>query len=396
MGELRCQTQTDESDFNKYVKIIEPIPSLDNLNIGFIGFGLIGGSIARALKKACPSIKLIAYDYRQNPPSSELQEALFDQILDAVTFSLEKDFTECDLIFLCAPVLSNINYLQKLKPIIKKDCILTDVGSVKGNIHKEVEKLNLQKQFIGGHPMTGSEKTGYRNSYALLMENAYYILTPTDQTPQDKVDLLYHLVQEIGSIPILLDAQEHDEITAAISHVPHIIAAQLVNLVKNSDDKAEKMRMLAAGGFKDITRIASSSPIMWQNICLTNADSIKALLDSYIESLKKVSLSLSEMDQDYLFEIFDTAKDYRNSIPNTSKGIIQKVHEIYMDIKDEAGAIATIATLLAVNQISIKNIGIIHNREFEEGVLRIEFYEEESKDKAAILLKDYNYNLYLR
>ncbi len=396
MGEQRCQTQTDQSDFRKDGKAQNPIYHLDKLTIGFIGFGLIGGSIAKALKRVSPTIKLIAYDYRENTPSSQLQEALFDQILDTVTFSLEKDFTECDIIFLCAPVLSNIKYLQKLKPIIKKDCILTDVGSVKSNIHKEAEKLNLQEQFIGGHPMTGSEKTGYRNSYALLMENAYYILTPTDQTPKDKVDLLYHLVQQIGSIPVLLDAKEHDKITAAISHVPHIIAAQLVNLVRISDDKAEKMRSLAAGGFKDITRIASSSPIMWQNICLTNADSIKALLDCYIEALKKVSVSLSERDSDYLLEIFETAKDYRDSIPNTSKGIIQKIHEIFMDIKDEAGAIATITTLLAVNQISIKNIGIIHNREFEEGVLRIEFYEEESKDKAAILLKDYNYNLYLR
>lgn len=368
---------------------------ISDFKIGFIGFGLIGGSIARALKKVNPRVTLIAYDHNSNNSNTDLQAALSDKNLDTIIHSLE-DFTDCNIIFLCAPVLANITYLSKLKPIINADCILTDVGSVKGNIHKEVERLDLEANFIGGHPMTGSEKTGYHNSYALLLENAYYILTPTSKVTKDKVDSLIALTRQIGSIPIILDPKEHDTITAAISHVPHIIAAQLVNLVRNSDDNAEKMRTLAAGGFKDITRIASSSPIMWQNICLTNASSIKKLLDRYIESLQEVSNALSLGDAEYLYDLFDIAGEYRSSIPNTAKGILEKIYEIYLDITDEAGAIATIATQLAVNQISIKNIGIIHNREFEEGVLRIEFYDQESADKAVDVLNHFHYNLYVR
>jgi prephenate dehydrogenase len=210
------------------------------------------------------------------------------------------------------------------------------------------------------------------------------------------VSAFYHLVEKMGSIPILLDANEHDDITAAISHVPHIIAAQLVNLVRESDDEAEKMRALAAGGFKDITRIASSSPVMWQNICLTNSPEIKRLLDRYIKSLQEASEALSDMNGEYLYQMFDTAGEYRSSIPNKSIGIMRKLFEIYLDIIDEAGAIATIATLLASNQISIKNIGIIHNREFEEGVLRIEFYDEQAQTKAIALLARYNYRIYER
>jgi prephenate dehydrogenase len=267
---------------------------------------------------------------------------------------------------------------------------------VKGNIHEAVAELQMEEQFIGGHPMTGSEKTGYHNSYALLLENAYYILTPTSKTPEENRNLLYHLVERMGSIPILLEAKEHDEITAAISHVPHIIAAQLVNLVRESDDKAEKMRVLAAGGFKDITRIASSSPIMWQDICLTNAPVIKRSLDRYIESLQNVSDALTGLNGDFLYRMFDIAGEYRSSIPNKSVGLIKRVFEIFLDIMDEAGAIATIATLLASNQISIKNIGIIHNREFEEGVLRIEFYEEQAEEKAITLLRKCNYRIYER
>jgi len=367
----------------------------DNLTIGFIGFGLIGGSIARALKKINKNYYLLTFDYHQQP-SSDLKAALSDGILDSITFSLKEGFPDCDIIFLCAPVLSNINYLKQLKPLMKSTCILTDVGSVKGNIHTAVEELEIEEQFIGGHPMTGSEKTGYLNSYAMLLENSYYILTPTSKTPEKMVNALYQLVEKMGSLPILLNAKEHDEITAAISHVPHIIAAQLVNLIRDSDDNAEKMRALAAGGFKDITRIASSSPIMWQNICLTNADGIKRLLDRYIQSLKYVSDALAGKDSDYLYQIFDTAGEYRSSIPNKSNGLIIKVFEIFLDIIDEAGAIATIATMLAGNQISIKNIGIIHNREFEEGVLRIEFYDEQAEGNAVTLLKEYNYRVYER
>lgn len=376
------------SDFESYF--------MSDFRIGFIGFGLIGGSIARALKKINSNYYLIAYDYHQNKPSTDLQAALNDQILDQVTDQLSEGFPECNMVFLCAPVLSNIEYLKQLKPLLKPNCILTDVGSVKTNIHEAVNELGLESQFIGGHPMTGSEKTGYANSYALLLENAYYILTPTDNTPEFMTQTMYELVKRMGSLPIILGAREHDKITATISHVPHIIAAQLVNLVREADDEGEKMRALAAGGFKDITRIASSSPIMWQNICLTNADEIKECLDTYIEALRVASEALSRKDEDFLYRMFDTAGEYRSAIPNKSIGMMKKLFEVYLDIVDEAGAIATIATLLASNQISIKNIGIIHNREFEEGVLRIEFYDEDAQQKATVLLGRYNYRIYER
>lgn len=367
-----------------------------NINkIGFIGFGLIGGSIARAIKSSHPKMLIFAYDYHENS-NKDLYNAKSEGVLDYITKDLAVGFSECDIIFLCAPVMANISYLEILKPIIKPNCIITDVGSVKSNIHEAVEKLNMQKVFIGGHPMTGSEKTGYHNSYALLLKNAYYILTPASMTPDSNMDILRGLVEKMGSIPIILDPKEHDEITAAISHLPHIIAAQLVNLIRKTDDSAQRMKQLSAGGFKDITRIASSSPYMWQNICLTNSKLIKEILDQYIENLQDASHALSDMDEEYLYHMFDTAGEYRNSIPNKSVGLINRIFEIYVDIMDEAGAIATIATLLASNHISIKNIGIIHNREFEEGVLRIEFYNETSEEAAKALLIRHNYHVYER
>lgn len=363
--------------------------------IGFIGFGLIGGSIAKAIRATYPDTFIYALDYKDNS-SGDLSEALSDGILNQITKDLTDGFPDCDIIFLCAPVMANISYLSTLKHMVKPSCIITDVGSVKDNIHEEVCKLNMEDLFIGGHPMTGSEKTGYKSSYALLLENAYYILTPTSSTSKDKLNILLDLITKMGSLPIILSPNEHDEITAAISHLPHIVAAQLVNLIRESDDTSEKMKQLAAGGFKDITRIASSSPKMWQNICLTNAKVIKSILDKYIRTLKSTSDALDSMDGNYLYNMFDTAGEYRSSIPNKSIGLIHKIFEIFVDVIDEAGSIATIASLLANNNISIKNIGIIHNREFQEGVLRIEFYDEKSEGAAKSLLGNNNYLVYDR
>lgn len=368
--------------------------------IGFIGFGLIGGSIAKSLKAYHQEYKIIAYDYCHPQSNPSLQSALEDKVLDEICSELEGSFSACDIIFLSAPVLTNIEYLKRLKPIIKPTCILTDVGSVKGNIHQEVKNLDMEQHFIGGHPMAGSEKIGYSNSNSKLLENAYYILTPTPFVSQTMIDTLSQLVEKTGGIPILLKAKEHDDTVAAISHVPHIIAASLVHLIRNCDDKEGKMRALAAGGFRDITRIASSSPIMWQNICLTNSASIKDFLDQYIELLNQISHTLTENNigflEKYLYEFFDDAKDYRDSLPTTSLGILDRIHEVYLDIIDEAGAIATIATILASNHISIKNIGIIHNREFQDGVLRIEFYHKEASIQAVDLLRKYSYTIYER
>ena len=372
-----------------------------DISIGFIGFGLIGGSIARALKKVSISesstehFEIIAYDYHVNRTNHDLLMALHDGTIDKISKDLTADFSQCDIIFLCAPVLSNINYLQELKPIIKPSCIITDVGSVKGNIHKAVTELSLTHNFIGGHPMTGSERTGYSNSNALLLENAYYILTPTEDTKECTMQYFKSLVKKMNAIPLIIDYNEHDDVTAAISHVPHIIAAELVNLVRRSDDSEEKMRTLAAGGFKDITRIASSSPIMWQNICLSNTSSVKHFLKRYIDSLGEVLNALNERNAEYIYQIFETASTYRDSIPN-KRGLMIQVHEVYIDITDEAGAIATIATLLGSNSINIKNIGIIHNREFEQGVLRIEFYDDKTLSEATTLLKSHNYTVYER
>ena len=137
----------------------------------------------------------------------------------------------------------------------------------------------MEPYFIGGHPMTGSEKSGYANATSYLLENAYYILTPSRQMSSELVQDFKEFIHSLGAIPLLLGFEEHDYVTAAISHLPHILAATLVNLVKKLDTPEETMKTIAAGGFRDITRIASSSPVMWQEVCLANQKQILQLLD---------------------------------------------------------------------------------------------------------------------
>ena len=344
--------------------------------IGFIGLGLIGGSIAKAIRTYFPDYELIAFDKNKESLALAIQEGT----IHTSCSSIDDNFRGCNYIFLCAPVTYNAAYLSQLKDLLDENCILTDVGSVKTSIHEEVIRLDMEANFIGGHPMAGSEKSGFMNSKAHLIENAYYILTPSAKVAEEKVDAYKDFVSSLKALPVILDYHEHDHITGTISHLPHIIASTLVNFVHDTDSKEGMMKALAAGGFKDITRIASSSPVMWQQICLKNSENISQILGEYIEAA--------------LYALFENSKDYRNSMPNGSAGPIKKQFALYCDIIDETGGIATIATILASNNISIKNIGIIHNREFEEGVLRIEFYDEDSANKASVLLQKYRYVIY--
>lgn len=361
-------------------------------SFGFIGLGLIGGSIAKAIRKTIPDAYIVAY----GPHPEKFVAGVKEGFINEISTEIGEAFRPCDLIFLCAPVSTNNENLAKLKPFLSSHTILTDVGSVKSPINDAVKALGLEKQFIGGHPMAGSEKTGFSNANPLILENAYYILAPTTKVPAEAVEAYRDLVSSIGSIPLILDCEEHDYVTAAISHVPHLIAAALVNLVHDHDTQDCTMKQVAAGGFKDITRIASSSPAMWEAICMSNTENIANLLDSYIDSLKEISAAVRAKQDGYTFKLFEESKEYRDSFATQARGPIKKIYGCYVDIPDETGAIAMIALILANRKISIKNIGIVHNREFEEGVLHVEFYEQKSLDAAIALLRTLQYTVYER
>lgn len=362
---------------------------MDDGKFAFIGLGLIGGSIARGIKRSNPNITIMAYMRTR----SKLEQAREDGIVDVILDGIGEELRQCDLIFLCTPVEYNASYLAQIGPYLKPGALITDVGSTKTDIHRQVIHLGLEPVFVGGHPMAGSEKTGYEHSSDHLLENAYYIITPTAKSSKEQVERLVAVARMIGSIPIVLDYEQHDRITAAISHLPHIVASSLVNLVKDNDTGDGMMKRLAAGGFKDITRIASSSPEMWEQICMTNSQNLSHILKLYIASLDSVVRQLEAQDSGALYRLFETSRDYRDTFAQKAKGAIDPDYSFTVDIEDEVGAISTISVILAAGGISIKNIGINHNREHGEGALRISFYEKSAMDKAWLRLEKYHYEL---
>lgn len=362
---------------------------MSDTTIAFIGLGLIGGSIARGIKREKPNTQIMAYMRTR----SSLLRAKEDGTVDVVLDGIGKELRACDLVFLCTPVEFNARYLAEIKPFLKQGAIVTDVGSTKTDIHEEVIRLGMEHCFVGGHPMAGSEKTGYENSTDHLLENAYYIITPTAISTEEQTNRLVKVAQMIGSIPMVLDYQKHDFVTAAISHLPHIIASSLVNLVKDSDNEQGLMKRLAAGGFKDITRIASSSPEIWEHICMTNTQNLSLILERYIASLDQILTVLKTRDSQYIHQLFETSRNYRNSLSEKTPGSIAPDYSFTVDMADEVGAISTLSVILAAKGISIKNIGINHNREHGEGTLRIAFYDKETMDCAWKQLERYHYDL---
>lgn len=215
---------------------------MSDSTFGFIGLGLIGGSIAKGLRRANKDITIMAYMRTRSKLEQAKKEGTIDIILDGI----DETLSACDIIFLCTPVEYNAMYLEKVRPFLKPGAIITDIGSTKTDIHKAVERLGYEDVFVGGHPMAGSEKTGYESSTDHLLENAYYIITPTTKSTPEQIDRIREVALAIGALPLVLDYHEHDFSVAAISHLPHLVASSLVNLVHDNDSEGRDHE--AAGG----------------------------------------------------------------------------------------------------------------------------------------------------
>ena len=279
------------------------------MKIGFVGLGLIGGSMAKRIKRNHPEYEILAYSRTR----SRLESALNDGAIDEICEHLDEKLGCCDILLFATPVETIVRQLSEIKPYLSKDCIITDVGSTKGTILKAIRDLGLTRQFVGGHPMAGSEKTGYENADESLYENACYVLAPTEDTPDRYVRLMEELVRELGAKPVILNCEEHDYAVAAISHIPHLIAGSLVNMVKDNDTSGV-MKKLAASGFKSVTRIASSSPEVWEQICMTNRKAIAHYLKIYINDLQTVLSDIESGNGAGINELFKSARSYRDDM----------------------------------------------------------------------------------
>src|SRR5690625_702119 len=349
------------------------------------GLGLIGGSLAKAMKKTKENY-ILGYDLNEEP----LKIALDDGTIDEICTDFESGVKNAEVVFLAAPITETIELLKQLDNIeLEHEIIVSDVSSVKGSILEVANNLkNKNITFIGGHPMAGSHKNGIRAAREHLFENAIYVLTPTTECLMDKVEILKDVLRETKSNFIILQPDEHDEMTSVISHFPHLIASSLVHQAKKWEQVHRYLPNLAAGGFRDITRIASSNPKLWQDIFQHNGSKMSRLLQDWINEMVTLKEFLDKNNKEDMITYLDQAKKYRDGLgEKKTRGALPSFYDVYVDIKDQPGSIASVVQLLADEEISIRNIQILEIRDDINGALRLSVTNRNDQQRAYSLLK---------
>ncbi|WP_110112961.1 prephenate dehydrogenase [Bacillus sp. CGMCC 1.16541] len=358
-----------------------------------IGLGLIGGSLALNIKNTYAEATIVGYDIH----NEQLQLAHTLTVVDEIALSLQVGAEQADVIFIAVPVAQAEQIIEELATFsLKSDVIITDVGSTKEQIVKKAELLTEKGwQFIGGHPMAGSHKSGVTAARGHLFENAMYVLTPTEKITEQALNELKALLEGTKANMVVLSPKEHDKLVGVISHFPHIIAASLVHQAEHYQEENELVKQLAAGGFRDITRIASSSPAMWRDILLHNHDSLLHMFDHWLEEMGHVREIIKQKDASKIYDYFVKAKQFRDQLPTRTKGAIPSFYDLYVDVPDYPGIISEVTGYLAEEEISITNIRILETREDIYGVLRLSFQTDDDRKQARVCLEKQSYATFI-
>jgi prephenate dehydrogenase len=278
-----------------------------------IGVGLIGGSFALALKKAGVVGEVTGIGRRRK----NLEKALELGVVDRFSLDPAEGVKGADLVFLATPVLAMAGVVEKIVPHMKPGSVLTDGGSVKGEVVRVLEPLIPEHLFfVPGHPVAGTEKSGAEAAFASLYQDQLCILTPTSRTDSRALSLVRKAWEAVGSRVVLMDPEKHDRILAAVSHLPQMVASSLVNMVGSYDRYEENILNFSGDGFRDLTRIASSDPIMWRDIALTNRDALIEMMDNFETSFAELKTNVLRRDGDALEDFFARSKVSRDGITN--------------------------------------------------------------------------------
>ncbi|MFJ7826249.1 prephenate dehydrogenase [Psychrobacillus sp. NPDC096623] len=348
--------------------------------IYIIGLGLIGGSLALGLKRN-KDVEIIGYDAN----SHTLRTAKRIGVIDEMATNLEESTASADVIVFATPVSETIRLMQEMPNWqLKKQVIVTDTGSTKKEIMKAAISLKEKGiTFIGGHPMAGSHKSGVEAARAFLFENAYYLLTPFEDESKERIQALINLFQVTKAKLVQVEAEEHDHMTAVVSHFPHLVAASLVHQLSFENEQYPFTKQLAAGGFRDLTRIASANPVVWRDITLQNRKELKAQLQAWTNEMTKLQDLLSYADSSEIEDYFATAKRVRDELPINTQGAMFSVFDLYVDVPDYPGVISEVIGYLAQDNISITNLRIVETREDVFGILVISFQSTDDRAKAV-------------
>ena len=286
----------EESDFKK---------------ITIIGVGLIGGSLGLALKENRPSFRIVGIDKQEI-----IEKAITRGAIDEGTVNLEEGIKEADIVILATPVKTILDLLPQINPFLKKECLVTDTGSTKKQIVKRANKmLSKDIHFIGGHPMVGSEKYGIDSADPHLFQDKTYILTPTNKSNLVALEKIFSIIRIIGAKRLILDPLDHDRIVGAVSHLPQILAVSLTNMISvlAQEENNNNYFKAVGGGFKDMTRIASSPYKIWEDICKTNQENILKMIQEFRNYLGVLEGKLKN-DPSSLKEEFQKASKLRKTL----------------------------------------------------------------------------------
>ena len=350
------------------------------------GLGLIGASMALGIKRDHPDYEILGYNRSQASRDIALERGMIDRATD--------DFASfaplADVIILTLPIKQTIAFIKELANLdLKEGVIISDAGSTKSAIVTTAEKCFADKsvRFVGAHPMAGSHKTGAASADVNLFENAYYILTPSSLTTPDTLEEMRDLLSGLHARFIEIDAEEHDRVTSQISHFPHILASGLMEQTASYAEEHEMARRFAAGGFRDMTRIAESEPSMWTSILLSNRDTIIERIEDFKGRLDEIEQAISKGDENQIWNFFNQAREQRQAMEIHKRGGVDSSFDLYVDVPDEEDVILRILELL--RGTSLVNIHINEeNREDVHGILQISFKNAQDLKRAEQVITE--------
>ena len=359
------------------------------------GLGLIGASMALGIKRDHPDYEILGYNRSQASRDIALERGMIDRATD--------DFASfaplADIIILTLPIQQTLSFIKKLASLdLKESVIISDAGSTKSAIVATAEKCFAAKyvRFVGAHPMAGSHKTGAASADVNLFENAYYIFTPSSLTTPDTLEEMKDLLSGLHARFIEVDAEEHDRVTSQISHFPHILASGLMGQTASYAEQHDMTRHFAAGGFRDMTRIAESEPGMWTSILLSNRETIMERIEDFKGRLDEIGQAISAGDENQIWNFFNQAREQRQAMEIHKRGGVDSSFDLYVDVPDEEDVILRILELL--RGTSLVNIHVNEeNREDVHGILQISFKNaQDLKHAERVITENTNYTVVIK
>ncbi|WP_054697393.1 prephenate dehydrogenase [Syntrophomonas palmitatica] len=356
-------------------------------NIYIIGLGLIGGSLGLALKDSPMAGRIAGTDTDTSTVKKALEMGAIDEYM-----GIAQGIPEADAVFLCTPLGSYPKIVETIAPLLKTGAVVSDVGSTKEGVMNLFQSLPQNVWKIGGHPMAGAEIKGINGADRYLFENAVYILTPHQETPPHILESFTALLETTGARMKILSSTRHDEIVASISHLPHLAAVAMVNLTGGDDEHL----MMAAGGFRDTTRIASSNPELWEDILFSNREHLVKRLDELILSLDKMKAALLDGDKETMFYCLGQAKEIRDRIPRVHRGLMPGISELVCIVPDKPGIIGQLGAILSKDNINIVDIEILRVREGDGGTIRLGVPSADDAHRAVAALQRHSIKAWVR